>query len=224
MSVSSIWLETTLDVLFKAFVYIYIHIRMTGMDGYEETSEDPPTHLYPTEQKCTHGKTMWNTIKQHFESHPERLRVARVLVENGLSAKNCGIYLNEIEIPPVRIARVAGVDRRTVNETLNAIEANPDLKMIFSEIRPAGASLKEIAKHLKLSVLEIAVVDPKAHGILASSAMILTQGGLGIRQAIVDDPELSPEPKLTLIVDEKIPGELIPQLLKIEGVAKVSVS
>ena len=167
---------------------------------------------------------MWNTIRQHFESHPERLRVARVLVENGLSAKDCGIYLNEIEIPPVRIARVAGVDRRTVKETLNAIEANPALKIIFSEIRPAGASLKEIAKHLKLSVLEITVVDPKAHGILASSAKILTQGGLGIRQAIVDDPELSPEPKLTLIVDKKIPGELIPQLLKIEGVAKVSVS
>ena len=62
---------------------------------------------------------MWNTIKKHFEGHPERLRVARVLVENGLSTKNGKLLLNQIEIPPVRIARVAGVDRRTVNETLN---------------------------------------------------------------------------------------------------------
>ena len=167
---------------------------------------------------------MWNTIKKHFESYPERLQVARVLVENGLSAIGCRVYLNEIEIPPVRVARVARVDRRTVNETLNAIETNPDLKMIFSEIRPAGASLKEIAKHLKLGVVEITVVDPKAHGILANSATILTEAGLGIRQAIVDDPELSPEPKLTLIVDKNIPGEIIPQLLKMEGVARVSVS
>ena len=166
---------------------------------------------------------MWNTIKKHFEGHPERLKVARVLVENGLSTKNGEIYLNQIEIPPVRIARVAGVDRRTVLETLHAIEANSELKMIFEEIRPAGASLKEIAKHLNLGVVEITVVDPKAHGILANSAMILTKGGLGIRQAIVDDPELSPEPKLTLIVDKKIPGELIPELLKVAGVAKVSV-
>ena len=166
---------------------------------------------------------MWNTIKKHFEGHSERLKVARVLVENGLSTKNGEIYLNQIEIPPVRIARVAGVDRRTVNETVHAIETNPELKMIFEEIRPAGASLREIAKHLNLGVVEITVVDPKAHGILANSAMILTKGGLGIRQAIVDDPELSPEPKLTLIVDKKIPGELIPELLKIEGVAKVSV-
>ena len=173
---------------------------------------------------CTKGtKTLWDTIKKHLEGHPERLKVARVLVENGLSAQGGKICLNQIEIPPVRIARVAGVDRRTVNETLSDIESTPELKMIFEEIRPAGHSLKEIAKHLNLGVVEITVVDPKAHGILANSATILTNGGLGIRQAIVDDPELSPEPKLTLIVDKKIPGELIPELLKIKGVAKVSV-
>ncbi|HEX9261234.1 MAG TPA: amino acid-binding protein [Candidatus Bathyarchaeia archaeon] len=166
---------------------------------------------------------MWNKIKQYFEGHPERLSVVRVLVENGLTAKKGEIFLNKIEIPPVRIARVAGVDRRTVNETLNVIESIPELKMIFEEIRPAGHSLKEIAKHLNLGVVEIVPVDAKIPGILANSAMVLTKGGLGIRQAIVDDPELSPEPKLALIVDKKIPGELIPELLRVKGVAKVVV-
>ncbi|MFB3889920.1 MAG: amino acid-binding protein [Candidatus Bathyarchaeia archaeon] len=166
---------------------------------------------------------MWSTIKKHLEAYPERLKVARVLIENGLSVQNHKICLNQIEIPPVRIARVAGVDRRTVNETLRIIKGNRELRSIFEEIRPAGHSLREIAKHLDLGVVEITVNDPKAHGILANSAMILTKGGLGIRQAIVDDPELSPEPKLTLIVEKKIPGELISEMLKIEGVAKVSV-
>ena len=166
---------------------------------------------------------MWNTIKKHFEGHPERLRVARVLVENGLSAIDGKIYLNQIEIPPVRIARAAEVDRRTVNQTLNDVKADRELKMIFEGIRPAGHSLRELAKHLDLGVVEITPVDARMQGILANSAMVLTKGGLGIRQAIVDDPELSPEPKLTLILDRKIPGELIPELLKINGVAKVSV-
>jgi predicted regulator of amino acid metabolism with ACT domain len=53
--------------------------------------------------------------------------------------------------------------------------------------------------------------------------MVLNRAGLSIRQAIVDDPELSPDPKLTFIVEKKIPGELIPAFLKISGVAKVSV-
>jgi uncharacterized protein len=166
---------------------------------------------------------MWNMIKKHFEGYSERLKVARVLVENGLSVQDGKILLNQIEIPPVRIARVSGVDRRTVNETLAAISDDRELRIIFEELRPAGHSLKEIAKHLSLGVVEISVVDPKAHGILAKSATILTNGGLSIRQAIVDDPELSPEPKLTLIVEKKIPGELIAELLKIEGVAKVSI-
>ncbi|HKZ88428.1 MAG TPA: amino acid-binding protein [Candidatus Bathyarchaeia archaeon] len=167
--------------------------------------------------------SLWSNIKKHLENYPERLKVARVLIENGLSVKDQKILLNQIEIPPVRIARVAGVDRRTVNETLSVIKSNRELRRIFEEIRPAGHSLKEIAKHLNLGVVEITPVDAKTHGILANSAMALTNGGLSIRQAIVDDPELSPEPKLTLIVEKKIPGELISELLKIKGVAKVSV-
>jgi len=166
---------------------------------------------------------MWNTIKKHLEEYPERLRVARVLIENGLTAKDRKIYLNQIEIPPVRIARVAGVDRRTVNETLKTIKANRELRLIFEEMRSAGHSLKEIAKSLNLGVVEITPVDAKTPGILSKSATILSEAGLSIRQAIVDDPELSPEPKLTLIVEKKIPGELISELLKIRGIAKVAV-
>lgn len=166
---------------------------------------------------------MWNKIKMQLEGYPERLKVARVLVENGLSIQDEKIFLNQIEIPPVRIARVAGVDRRTVSETLSSIRANPDLKLIFEEIRPAGHSLREIAKHLNLGVLEITPVNAKSPGILSNAAMILNRAGLSIRQAIVDDPELSPEPKLTLIVEKKIPGEIIPELLNIPGIAKVSV-
>jgi hypothetical protein len=166
---------------------------------------------------------MWSNAKKHFEGHPERLKVLRTLIENGLSARNGTIYLNEIEIPPVRVARAVGVDRRTVKETLNAIKSNRELREMFEGIRSAGTSLKEIAKQLSLGVVEITPVDAKIPGILANSALILAKNGLSIRQAIVDDPELSPEPKLTLIAEKKIPGELIPQLLNVNGVAKVSV-
>jgi len=166
---------------------------------------------------------MWSNVRRYFEGHPERLKVTRVLIENGISARGGKIYLNEIEIPPVRVARAAGVDRRTVKETLKAIKSDRELRLIFESIRSSGLSLKEIAKHLNLGVVEITPVDAKMPGILASSAMILARNGLSIRQAIVDDPELSPEPKLSLIVEKKIPGELIPELLNVKGVAKVSV-
>ncbi|MBN1682133.1 amino acid-binding protein [Candidatus Bathyarchaeota archaeon] len=166
---------------------------------------------------------MWNNIKEYFQNQPEKLKVARVLIENGLSIRSNKIYLNQIEVQPTRVARVAEVDRRTVKETLNAIESSQELKEIFKGIKSAGYSLKDIAKSLGLGVLEITPVDAKMPGILSGAALVLANNGLSVRQAIADDPELSPEPKLTLIIEKKIPGLLIPEFLKIKGVAKISV-
>jgi len=167
--------------------------------------------------------SIWNKVVDRLEGYPERLSVAKVLVENGLSVRDGKVFCNDIEIPPVRIGRVARVDRRTVAETVKAIENSDELKEIFAGIRSAGHSLKGVAKQLSLGVVEITPVNARIPGILAKSATILAEKGISIRQAIVDDPELSPEPKLTLISGSKIPGQLIPKFLKVKGVEKVSV-
>ncbi len=166
---------------------------------------------------------MWDKVERCLRGYPERLSVAKILVRNGLSVRNGKIYCNEVLISAVRISRAAGVDRRTVTKTIEAIEEDPELRVIFEGIRSAGTSLREIARHLNLGVVEITPVDAKMPGILARSASLIAERKISIRQAIVDDPELSPEPKLTLIAERKIPGELIPELLKIRGVSKVSV-
>jgi len=167
---------------------------------------------------------MWNKIQQLLgPNHPERLKVARLCIENGLALRDDGIYLNQIEIPTARIARAAGVDRRTVVETLRMIHREKDLRGIFEQLQSAGLSLKGIAKELGLGVVEITASDPKYIGILAGASKLLADAGISVRQAIVDDPELSPDPKLTLIGDTSVPGNLIPEMLRIKGVARVSV-
>jgi len=166
---------------------------------------------------------VWKKTSEYFKAYPERLSVAKVLVENGLNIKNGKIYCNKIEIPILKVARVAKVDRRTVVETIKMIQKNDELKLIFTHMRSAGLSLKEIARPLNLGVVEITPEDPRTVGILAKAASIIAEEKISIRQALTDDPELSPEPKLTLIADRKLPGKLIPKFLKIEGVAKVSV-
>jgi len=45
--------------------------------------------------------------------------------------------------------------------------------------------------------------------------MVLVDHGIGVRQALVGDPELNPEPKLTKIGDRVILGKAIPLILKI---------
>ena len=166
---------------------------------------------------------MWDKVAKCLEGYPERLAVAKILIQYGLSIKNGKIYCDKIMIPAVRISRAAGVDRRTVLQTIKMIEKHPELGAIFKDLKPAGASLKEVARYLNLGVVEITPEDARMPGILSSSASLLAEKGISIRQAIVDDPELTPEPKLTLIAEKKIPGEIIPKLLKVKGVRKVSV-
>lgn len=138
--------------------------------------------------------------------------------------KNNKVFLGAIEIPNAKIARAVGVDRRTVSETIVMISRDSKLNTIFSELEPAGASLRRNAKNLGFGVVEITADDPGKVGILAGTSKLLADAGISIRQALVDDPELDPDPKLVLIGEKTVPGELIPQILKIKGVARVSVS
>src|SRR5713226_10134489 len=105
---------------------------------------------------------MWNKIQKLLgPHHPERLKVARLCIENGLAIRDDGIYMNQIEIPTARIARAAGVDRRTVVETVRMIQRDKGLRAIFGQLQSAGLSLRGVAKQLGLGILEITAKDPK---------------------------------------------------------------
>jgi len=86
------------------------------------------------------------------------------------------------------------------------IQSDTGLRDIFELFQSAGLSLKGVAKQLGLGVVEISASRPKNVGILASASKLLADAGISIRQAQVDDPELSPEPKLILIGDKSVPG------------------
>ncbi len=100
------------------------------------------------------------------------MRVVRILLENGLGLRGNEVYLNDIEVPIVRIAKSAGVDRRTVDETIRMVETNPELRSLFSNLRSAGLSLKGVAKQLGLGVVEIIVEDPHKPGIIAGASLL----------------------------------------------------
>jgi len=166
---------------------------------------------------------MWKRIQVLFETHPERLQVAEFLLKNGFSIKGDRIYVNEVELSTLKVARSIGVDRRTVSETIRALDLDKEVMLLFSKLESAGPSLRAASKQLGLGIVEITADNPSKIGILANASRVLAEHGIGIRQALVDDPELNPNPKLTLIGDRVIPGEAIPLILEIPGVAKVSV-
>ena len=112
--------------------------------------------MYIIVHKCN---IMWKKVTECLKGYPERLSVARALIENGLSVKDGKIYCNDIEIPSVRIGRIAKVDRRTVAETIKTIEENPELHILFRHMRSAGHSLKEVARYLNLGGIVIVFAE-----------------------------------------------------------------
>lgn len=157
-----------------------------------------------------------------MREYPGRQKVARALVELGLAIREGNkIYCGGIELSDVKVARYLGVDRRTVRETAQLITSDDVLKSVFERLKPAGPFLGDVAKFLGYSVIEI-YADPHTIGIVAQAAALVAQENIAIRQAVADDPDLTPEPKLTLVVEKEPSGTTLQKLLKIPGVVKIS--
>ena len=167
---------------------------------------------------------MWNKTKRFFEDSPSKLKVAKLIVETGLRIGPKGkIYCGEIEVPATKLAVAAGVDRRVIKETAEAILKTNDLRGIFMNLKPAGPLLRDVAQYLGYGVLEIKA-KPEAPGIIAEATALIAKEGISIRQILAEDSEIYPDPKLIMITDRPIPGELLPKLLKIPTVEQVTIA
>ena len=83
--------------------------------------------------------------------------------------------------------------------------------------------LKDVATNMNWGVIEIIPEDPSMPGIVAEVATIIAQNNISIRQSIVDDFELSEEPRLFIVTEKQIPGRLIPKIRNARGVKAVLI-
>ena len=165
---------------------------------------------------------MWKNIAQYFSTYPQQKKIAQKMLEYGLKVKDNKIYCAEIEISDSKMARAMGVDRRAIAATIDVISKEPELNKVFLKLKPT-CHLKDVASAMKWGVIEIIPEDPSIPGIVADVATIIAQANISIRQAIVDDFEISEEPRLFIITEKQIPGSLIPKIRKAKGVKAVLI-
>lgn len=166
---------------------------------------------------------MWEKVNKKFQKYPAKLRVIEKMINLGIRVdKNENIYIGDLKIGDTALAKTADVDRRVIKSTVKLILEDKELSLIFKNIVPAGALLKNIAKFLNLGVIEIEGTQ-EGKGILASVSQLISEKDIKIRQAYAGDTEMNESPKLTIITENKVPGEIINEFLKINGVSKVSI-
>ena len=167
---------------------------------------------------------LWKKISVFFENSPSKLKVTKLIVEMGFRIDEKGkIYCGDLEIPATKIAKAINVDRRVIKETTKAILNTRELRDLFLNLKPAGPLLRDVAKYLGYGVVEIRA-KPEAVGIIAEASSLISKAGISIRQILAEDAEIYPDPKLILITDKPIPGDLLQKFLKIPTVLKVSIS
>ncbi len=159
-----------------------------------------------------------------FEASPAKLKVARLMVELGFRVNEEGkIACGEVEITDSSIARAASVDRRVVRDAVDDILHDKRMRKIFLGLKPAGSFLKDVAPALGYGVLEIRA-HSAAVGVIAKATELIANANVGIRQILAEDPDLNPDPKLLIITERQVPGEVVAELLKVPTVTKVSIS
>ena len=167
---------------------------------------------------------MFDEIMRKFEGSPSQQAVIRLLLERGFSVNDDGrVVSGGIEIPNTGIAREIGVDRRVVDSTTTAILDDDELRRIFQNISSIP-SLMDLAPVLDLSVLTIEPNDAERPGIVAEVTGLLADRGISIRQTITEDPEFTDEPRLYVVTDDPIPGELLNELSDLDFVRRVSIA
>ncbi|QDX40320.1 amino acid-binding protein [Salarchaeum sp. JOR-1] len=167
---------------------------------------------------------MFDEILEKFEGSPGQQAVIRLLLERGFSVNAEGrVVSGDIEIPYTQIAQEAGVDRRVVDSTTDAILADDDLTRIFRNISQIP-SLMDLAPVLDLTVITIAVNDADESGIVAQVTSLVADYDISIRQTISEDPEFTDEPRLYLVTDEDLPGDLVTDLMNLAFVRSVELS
>jgi predicted regulator of amino acid metabolism with ACT domain len=166
---------------------------------------------------------MFDEIMAKFEGSPSQQAVIRLLLERGFSVNEDGrVVSGGIEIPDTQIARELDIDRRVVDATTDALLADDELRRIFTHISSIP-SLRDLAPVLDLHVLTVEVDDADEPGIVAAVTSAIADHGISIRQTISEDPEFTDEPKLYVITDEPLPGELITELQELAFVRKLEL-
>ncbi len=161
-------------------------------------------------------------IREYFKNNPAQEKVAKFLLETGLSVKNGDIYCNGVKMSPARIGRTLDIDRRTVNKAIETIEKNEELNRIFQNLE-ATAFYGDVAPKIDAGMIEIIPDDPHGVGILAGVSEIIAELGLSIRQSITEDPEFTEEARLFVITESKVPMEAVEKINQVEGVKSVTI-
>jgi len=155
---------------------------------------------------------LWNKLIDKFKRRKAGFEIARLMLESGMKVESDGhYYIGNIKITDSAISDALQINRQIVRDTAEFILQDVEIGQVFTRLRPSGSNLVEVASILGLHALVIEA-NPNDVGVVSAVMKVFGDLGIMVHQAIVDDVELYPEPRITIIYKGGHDEELIKKL------------
>ena len=166
---------------------------------------------------------MWPSIEEEFQRQVVRPNVVKKMIECGMRvSEDEKLYVGDVEVDYLAVARAVDVDRRVVKQTVQQIRRSRYMYSLFSKTQPLGTSLVSLVAQLGYTAVVIEA-DPKSPGVMAGVAEILSRHGMVVRQAVAEDPDMVPDAKMTLVVEGQLTGTAMEELHGLKVVRSIKI-
>ena len=168
----------------------------------------------------------WKYLEKKFQRSPSQLLAIKALISSGISVRreqgSARFYSGNIEIKSNAVARGLHTDRRVILELSRKITEDSVLSPMFSRLMPLP-NLGVASRDMGFGAIEIIPISAYTPGIVAGVLGIIAREGINVRQVIVDDPEISSDPRAVIVTDRPIDSSLIPEIRIVNGVRAVVI-
>lgn len=130
--------------------------------------------------------------------HVVRPDIVRKMLECGMRVDRGRIYVDNVVVANHALARALNVDRRVVKWTVQQIGKSGLLSSILSRTKPLGTSLASLAP--QLGYITLVIETTGSSSVITDVVDIVVRNGMEIRQVLSDAPDITPRPKVTIVV------------------------
>ncbi|WP_297068815.1 regulator of amino acid metabolism, contains ACT domain protein [Thermococcus sp.] len=158
-------------------------------------------------------------IEEYFKCYPARKKLVEALIRYGISVRNGRTYCGDIEIPISELARVVGVNRKIVYHTIEMIQHQNALRLLFEKLQPE-LKIEEIAPMMNWEVLEVEL-DEKLHKKAVAGILGVVSKEKGKLISVHLCNLYGEIPRLSIVLDTPLRSETLVRIRNIPGVKKM---
>ncbi|MGC8608271.1 MAG: regulator [Thermoplasmata archaeon] len=161
-------------------------------------------------------------LNEYFKDQPIKRKIIEGLYKSGISIRDGRFFISNIEISVTEISKAFDVNRRTVYETLKAVENSEPVKKIMEAIAPSS-DISRIATLTGSQILTVITSNGRYPSVISQLFPVVTRYGCYIRE--IFSRNMGPDESfIRIIFYRPLSGKVYDEVSKIDGVKAVRIS